>query len=243
MSRHWNNIKLKKGALDRQKSASFTKILRDISIAVKRGGALVDTNFALRFALQKAKEVNLPKDNIDKAIKKASGEITTEYFDVNYECYGVDGIAIFVEAATDNPTRTIGNVRAILNRWYGTLGKEGCLQFVFERKAVFSIMKNNLVVDDLMMELIDAGVEDISDEDGILTIKAPVEAYSDVQKKLEELKINIEESGLERLPLTYKAASSKEAYDKIIKLVDLLENDDDVRKVYHNMEFNEQFSS
>jgi YebC/PmpR family DNA-binding regulatory protein len=242
MGRKWNNIKLKKGILDKQKSASFTKVLRDISIAVKRGGADPDTNFALKIALQKAKEVLLPRDNIDKAIKKASGEGMEEYFDVNYECYGVDGVAIFVEAATNNPTRTIGNVRAALNRWHGTLGKEGCLQFVFERKAIFTIAQGKHTADDLMMELIDAGVEDVEAEDGFLTIKAPVDSYGDIQKKLDELQIKIEESGFERLPLTSKIVESKESYDKVLKLVDVLENDEDVRKVYHNMEYNESFS-
>jgi len=242
MSRKWNNIKLKKGLLDRQKSASYTKVLRDISIAVKRGGPEIDSNFSLKMAMQKAREINLPKDNIEKAVKKALGDTTAEYFDVNYECYGVEGVAIFVEAATDNPTRTIGNVRAILNRWYGTLGKEGCLQFVFERKAVFTVKQEKLSVDDLTMELIDVGVEDIEVEDEFLTIKGPVENYGEIQKKLEVLNIKIEESGLERLPLTSKEVSSKEAFDKILKLVDLLENDEDVRKVSHNMEYSEKFS-
>ncbi|MDH4469291.1 MAG: YebC/PmpR family DNA-binding transcriptional regulator [Bacteriovoracaceae bacterium] len=242
MGRKWNNIKLKKGLLDRQKSASFTKVLRDISIAVKRAGSDPDTNFALKISLQKAKEVLLPRENIDKAIKKASGEGMEEYFDVNYECYGVDGVAIFVEAATNNPTRTISNIRAALNRWYGTLGKEGCLQFVFENKSVFTIKKEKLSVDDITMELIDAGLEDVEEEDGFLTIKAPVENYGDIQKKLDELQIKIEESGFERLPLTMKSVDSKESYDKVLKLVDVLENDEDVRKVYHNMEYNEKFS-
>lgn len=242
MGRKWNNIKLKKGILDRQKSASFTKVLRDISIAVKRGGPDPDNNFNLKVALQKAKEVALPRDNIDKAIKKASGEGMEEYFDVNYECYGVDGVAIFVEAATNNPTRTISNVRAALNRWYGTLGKEGCLQFIFERKAVFTVKKSEHSADDLMMQLIDAGVEDVEEEDDFLTIKAPVEAYGDIYKQLEALQIPIEESGFERLPLTMKSVTSQEDYDKILKLVDVLENDEDVRTVYHNMEYSEEFS-
>ena len=243
MSRHWNNIKLKKGLLDRQRSANYTKVLRDITIAVKRGGAAdPDTNFSLKMALQKAREINLPKDNIEKAIKKALGEGCEDYFDVNYEVYGVDGIALFVEAATDNPTRTISNIRAITNRWEGTIGKEGCLQFVFERKAIFTIKKNDLNLDDLTLELIDAGVEDVTEEDGFLTIKAPVENYGEVQKKLDALKIKIDESGLERLPLTYKVATSKESYQKILKLVDVLEQDDDVRTVYHNMEYNSKFS-
>ena len=113
MSRHWNNIKLKKAALDKQRSQGYTKVLRDISIAVKTGGADPDINFRLKMALQKAKEINLPKDNIERAIKKAQGEGAENYFDVNYELYGVDGIALFVDAATNNPTRTISNIQPL----------------------------------------------------------------------------------------------------------------------------------
>lgn len=241
MSRHWNNIKLKKAALDKQRSQGYTKVLRDISIAVKTGGAEPDTNFRLKMALQKAKEINLPKDNIDRAIKKALGEGAENYFDVNYELYGVDGISLYVEAATNNPTRTISNIRSYCNKWEGTIGKEGCLQFVFERKAIFTLKSDDINIDDLTLELIDAGAEDVTSEDGFITIKSEVDCYGAIQKKLEELKYKIEESGLERLPLLYKVANTKENYQKILKFAESIESDDDVRKVYHNMEFNENY--
>lgn len=242
MSRHWNNIKLKKSALDKQRSKGYTKVLRDIFIAVKTGGADPDVNFRLKMALQKSKEINLPKDNIERAIKKAQGEDTENYVDVNYELYGIDGIALFVEAATNNPTRTISNIRSYLNKWEGSIGKEGCLQFVFERKAIFTIKQESIDIDELTLELIDAGAEDVTAEEGYITIKGEVENYGAIQKKLDELKIKIEESGLERLPLMYKAASNKENYQRILKFVDALEEDDDVRQVYHNMDYNENFS-
>lgn len=242
MGRKWNNIKLKKAALDKARSANYTKILREITISVKRGGAEPESNFTLKIALQKARETNVPKDNIEKAIKKGLGEGGGTYEDINYEGYGLDGVAIFVEAATDNPTRTIANVRSYFNRWSGSIGKEGCLQFVFERKAVFTIKEEKLDIDELTMELIDAGAEDVEGEEGFITIKGAVESYGDLQKKLEQLKINIEESGLERLPLNTKNVTNKENYDKVLRLVDALEADDDVQKVYHNMDYNESFS-
>ena len=248
MSRHWNNIKLKKLALDKERSKGYTKVLRDIFIAVKTGGADPDVNFRLKMALQKSKEINLPKDNIERAIKKAQGEGTENYFDVNYELYGVDGIALFVEASTNNPTRTISNIRSYLNKWEGSIGKEGCLQFVFERKAMFTIKQESqepqesIDVDELTLQLIDVGAEDVSAEEGFITIKGEVENYGAIQKKLDDLKIKIEESGLERLPLMYKAASNKDNYQRILKFAEALEGDDDVRQVYHNMEYNESFS-
>jgi YebC/PmpR family DNA-binding regulatory protein len=243
MSRHWNNIKLKKGILDKERSKGYTRVLRDITIAVKVGGADPDTNFRLKMALQKAKEINLPRDNYERAIKKALGEGAENYFDVNYEVYGVDGIAIYVEAATNNPTRTISNIRSYINKWEGSMGKEGCLQFVFERKAIFTLKDEGINVDDLTLELIDVGAEEVTQEDGFVTIKAEVEHYGPIQKKLDELKLKIEESGLEQVPLLTKAASNKENYQKVLKFVEALEGDDDVRKVYHNMEFNESFSA
>lgn len=243
MGRKWNNIKMKKAAQDKMRSANYTKILREITMAVRSAGPLPESNFGLKIALVKAKENNVPRDNIERAIKKGSGEGGENYEEINYEGYGLDGVAIFVEAATDNPTRTIGNIRSYFNRWGGAVGTQGCLQFVFERKAVFTVKADGLDIDDLTMNLIDAGCEDIESEDGFLTIKGAVESYGDLHKKLEELKIKVEESGLERLPLNTKEVKDQENYGKILKLVEVLEEDDDVQKVYHNMDFNEAFDS
>jgi YebC/PmpR family DNA-binding regulatory protein len=243
MGRKWNNIKMKKAAQDKMRSANYTKILREITMAVRSAGPLPESNFGLKIALVKAKENNVPRDNIERAIKKGSGEGGENYEEINYEGYGLDGVAIFVEAATDNPTRTIGNIRSYFNRWGGAVGTQGCLQFVFERKAVFTVKADGLDIDDLTMNLIDAGCEDIESEDGFLTIKGAVESYGELHKKLEELKINVEESGLERLPLNTKEVKDQENYGKILKLVEVLEEDDDVQKVYHNMDFNEAFNS
>lgn len=245
MGRKWNNIKMKKAAQDKLRSQSYTKVLREILMAVKNAGnAEPDSNFALKIALQKAKENNVPRDNIDKAIKKGLGQDGAIMEEINYEGYGLDGVAIFIEALTDNPTRTVSNVRSYFNKFGGSLGTPGCLQFVFERKAIFEIKQEDLKgmsTDDLMMELIDFNIDDVELEDGYVTVKGPTDAYGDIYKKLDALKIKMEDSGFERLPLNTKEVS-KESYLKIQKLIDTLEDDDDVSKVYHNLEWNEAFA-
>jgi YebC/PmpR family DNA-binding regulatory protein len=243
MGRKWNNIKMKKASQDKLRSQNYTKVLREVTMAVKRGGAETESNFALKIALLKAREYNVPKDNVEKAIKKGLGDGTENYEEVNYEGYALDGVAVFIEAATDNPTRTISNIRSYFNRWGGSIGKEGCLQFVFERKAIFTIKEDQkLDLDDLTMTLIDAGAEDVESEEGFITIKGAVENFGDLHKKLEEMKLKVEESGLERLPLNTKEVLNKDNFDKIMRLIDILEADDDVQKVYHNMEFNESWA-
>ncbi|MBL7664441.1 MAG: YebC/PmpR family DNA-binding transcriptional regulator [Bacteriovoracaceae bacterium] len=242
MGRKWNNIKMKKAAQDKARSQNWTKVLREVTMAVRNSGAEVESNFALKVALQKARDCNVSKDNVDKAIKKGLGEGGEDYYEINYEGYGLDGVAVFVEATTNNPTRTIGNVRNFFTKCGGAIGKEGCLQFVFERKAVFTIKDAGQNIDDLTLELIDFGVEDVEKEDGFITLKGAVESFGSIYKKLEEMGIKVEESGLERIPLSTKEVTNKESYDKNLKMVDLLEGDDDVIKVYHNMDYNEKFS-
>ncbi len=242
MGRKSAKIAGKKGAADRARSLIYTKTLKEVTIAAKNGGEDIESNFALKVAVDRCKKANVPKDNIDRAIKKGMGNDQADWKDVNYEGYGPEGIAIFVEAATDNVTRTIANVRSYFNKKGGSLGKEGCLQFVFERKAMFTIKDEGQDVDELMMELIDAGAEEVEKEDGEIIIQGEVEAFGDIYKKLEELKIEIEESSLERLPLNTKAASSKEVYEVVATIVELCEDDGDVSKVYHNMDFSEEFS-
>lgn len=245
MGRKWNNIKMKKAAQDKLRSQSYTKVLREILMAVKNSGnAEVESNFALKIALQKAKDNNVPRDNVEKAIKKGLGQDGAVVEEINYEGYGLDGVAIYIETATDNPTRTVSNVRSYFNKYGGSLGTPGCLQFVFERKATFTIKEENMnkmSSDDLMMELIDYNIDDVEVEDGFVTVKGPTESYHDIYKKLDELKIKLEDSGLERLPLNTKEVT-KESFDKIQKLIDVLEGDDDVTRVYHNLEWNEAFA-
>ena len=243
MGRKWNNIKMKKAAQDKLRSANYTKILREITMSARSGGPDPDSNFGLKIVLVKAKENNVPRDNIERAIKKGSGEGGENYEEISYEGYGLDGVAIYIDTATDNPTRTIGNIRSYFNRWGGAIGTQGCLQFVFERKAVFTVKADGLDVDELTMQLIDHGCEDIEADEGFLTIKGAVESFGDIHKKLEAMKIKVEESGLERLPLNTKEVKDKDSYAKILRLLEVLDEDDDVQMVYHNMEFNEAFNS
>ena len=241
MGRKWNNIKEKKGDQDKQRSLIYTKSLREVTKAVKNGGSEIESNFLLRIALEKCRKYNVPKDNIDRAIKKGLGNEDEGYEDIAYEGYGPNGVAIFVEASTNNVTRTIANVRNFFNKCGGSIGTTGCLQFVFERKAVFEIAQGKLNEDDFTLELIDAGAEDVVLEDGYFTVTAAMESFGSIQNKLDQMKITADEAGLERVPLTFKEID-KETFKTITKLVDLLEGDDDVTKVYHNVQYDDSFA-
>lgn len=241
MGRKWNNIKEKKGLQDKQRALIYTKTLREVTKAVKDGGDAVESNFMLRIALERCRKYNVPKDNIDRAIKKGLGGEDEGYEDITYEGYGPNGVAVFVEASTNNVTRTAANIRNYFNKNGGSLGTTGCLQFVFSQKAVFEIPKNNLDEDDFTLNIIDGGAEDVVLEDGYFTVTGPMEAFGSIQQKLDELKIKPEEAGLERVPQIHKEADV-ETFKTIMKLVDALENDDDVTKVYHNIQWDEKFS-
>jgi len=241
MGRKWNNIKEKKGDQDKIRSLMYTKCLREVTKAVKNGGEEIESNFLLRIALEKSRKYNVPKDNIDRAIKKGLGNEDEGYSDIAYEGYGPNGVAIFVEASTNNGTRTVANVRNFFNKCGGSLGTTGCLQFVFERKAVFEIAHGKLVEDDFTLEMIDVGADDVILEDGYFTVTSPMESFGAIQSKLDQLKITTDEAGLERLPLTYKEID-KDTFKTVMKLVDLLEGDDDVTKVYHNIKYDDSFA-
>lgn len=235
MGRKSAKIANKKGAADKLKSQVYTKALVDVTIAAKSGGGDPDTNFLLRIAMERCRKFNVPKDNIERAIKKGLGGDGDGYEDITYEGYGPHGVAIFVEAATNNVTRTVANVRNFFNKNGGSLGTSGSLQFIFDRKAVFAIPQGELDEDDFTLEMIDAGAEDIELEDGIFEVTGPMETFGTIQVKLQEMNITPDEAGLERVPTTYKAVSD-EQYADVEKLIDLLEADDDVNTVYHNME-------
>jgi YebC/PmpR family DNA-binding regulatory protein len=236
----WANIRHRKGAQDAKRGKIFTKIIKEISVAVKTGGTDPDSNPRLRSAIQNARGQNMPKDNIDRAIKKASGEGADNIEETTFEGYGPDGIAVFVECATDNNTRTVGNIRSYFKKYGGNLGKDGCLEFVFNRKGIFTIDANEIDEDEFTLEMIDAGASDVEVEEGMITVSTEMEDFGNVQKKLNELSIEPKEAGLRRLPVTTKEIS-KETWQSFSKLIDLIEDDDDVQQVYHNVEFNEDF--
>ncbi len=239
MGRKSAKIAAKKGAADKAKSQVYTKALHDVASAVKNGGGDPETNFLLKVALDRCKKFNVPKDNVDRAIKRGLGGDGAGYEDIAYEGYGAGGVAVFVEASTNNVTRTVANVRNYFNKTGGSLGKAGSLQFIFDRKAVFTIPQGELVEDDFTLEMIDAGAEDIELEDGMFEVIGPMEVFGQIQNKLQELNITPEEAGLQQLPNNFKSVD-EEALSQLEKLIDLLENDEDIVQVYHNLEDTEQ---
>ena len=235
MGRKSAKIAARKGAQDRAKSQVYTRALADVFMASKSGGADPDTNFLLKVAIDRCKKFNVPKDNIEKAIKKGQGGDGVGYEDVNYEGYGPNGIAVFVETSTNNVTRTVANIRNYFNKCGGSLGVTGSLEFVFERKAIFIIQKNQIEdEDDFTLSMIDAGAEDVETDEDIIEVSCPMESFGTIQEKLQAIKLTPEEASLQRIPLNHKEADEETA-KQIDKLIGLLEDDEDVVTVYHNM--------
>ena len=192
MSGHskWSTIKRKKGALDAKRSKAFSKIIKEITVAVKEGGGPdPDANPRLRTAIANAKGVNMPKDNVTRAINKAGDKDSANFMEVTYEGYAPGGIGIFVECTTDNLQRTVSNVRSYFTKHNGSLGKNGSLSFIFDRKGVFTFPIGDWDIEELELEIIDAGAEDIELEDGFVTVTTALEDFGTMQKKLEELNI------------------------------------------------------
>jgi YebC/PmpR family DNA-binding regulatory protein len=188
----------------------------------------------LKIALDRCKKFNVPKDNIEKAIKRGLGGDGDDYVEISYEGYGPGGVAIFVETSTNNGTRTVANVRSYFNKCNGSLGKDGCLQFIFDRKAIFTVPKAKISEDDFTLEMIDAGAEDIELHDDMFEVIGPMESFGDIQTKLQEIGVTPEEAGLERIPTTTKEVDEETAA-QIEKLIDMLESDEDVVSVFHNL--------
>jgi len=235
MGRKSAKIALKKGAADKARGQLYSKSLKDVFMAAKSGGPDTNTNFLLKVAVDRCKKYNVPKDNIDKAIKKSQGTDGVGYQDINYEGYGPDGVAIFVEASTNNVTRTIANIRSYFKKCNGALGVPGSLEFIFERKSVFTIPAEGIDEDDFTMHMIDGGAEDVDLVDDYFEVKGSMESFGNIQEKLQQINITPEEASLVRIPITRKNASA-ETLEQIDKLIDLLENDDDVVTVYDNLE-------
>ena len=220
---------------------TFTRIGKDIVIAVKDGGASPETNSRLRQVMQNAKAANMPKDNVLRAIKKASSKDTANYEEISLEGYAVNGIAVFVDCATNNNNRTVADVRSYFSKCDGALGTNGSLEFIFNRKGVFTIEKEKITssLEDLEMDLIDGGLEALEIDEEAITVYCDFTDFSNMQNKIEDLGIEIENSELQRIPITTKNISASEA-EKVIKLLDLLEENDDVQQVFHNMVLSEE---
>ena len=220
---------------------TFTRIGKDIVIAVKEGGPDPDTNSRLRQIIQNAKAANMPKDNVERAIKKASSKDTESYEEISLEGYAPHGIAVFIDCATNNNNRTVADVRSYFSKCDGALGTNGSLEFIFSRKGVFIINTSNLTLDceELEMELIDSGLEEFEKDKETITIYCDYKDFHNMQIKLESLNIEIQKSELQRIANNYKTISAKES-EKVIKLLDLLEENDDVQRVFHNMNLTQE---
>ena len=216
-------------------SRTFTRIGKEITIAVKAGGPDPNGNSRLRALLANAKAANMPKDTIERAIKKATDKDATDYKEIVYEGYGPFGIAILVEAATDNNTRTVANVRSYFNKYNGSLGTSGSLSFLFEHKCVFHVKaKEGVSVEDLELELIDYGVDEVEQDENTIVLSGAFEENSNIQKYLEDNGFEIESSEFVRIPNDLKEVTAEQR-EILEKLLEKIEDDDDVQNVFHNM--------
>jgi len=240
MSGHnkWSTIKHKKGATDAKRSKIFSRIAKEIQIAVKEGGADEANNARLRLAIQNGKGANMPKDNIQRAISSANKD-GASLQEVTFEGYAPFAIALFIECLTDNNNRTVSSVRSMLTKKGGSLGTNGSLNFVFSRKGVITIPKGTINPDDFELEMIDAGVEEIETNEENFELYCSVEEFASVRKRLEEMGIEAENAELRRVPNELKSLPLNDAL-RVLRIIDALEEDDDVQNIYHNLELTEE---
>jgi YebC/PmpR family DNA-binding regulatory protein len=235
MGRAFEYRKAKKMARWGKMAVTFTRIGKEIVMAVKGGGPDPDTNTRLRIAIQNAKAANMPKDNVERAIKKAMGKDEKDFDELLYEGFGPHGVAFLVETATDNTNRTVANVRSHFNKCGGTLGNSGSVEFLFEHKALFTIDISGRDIEELELELIDFGLEEIGTEEGESYVQVAFVDFGKMQQALDQLKISIITAEKERIPMSYKEGLNEEQKADIEKLIERLEEDEDVQAVFHNM--------
>ncbi len=240
MSGHskWANIKHKKGKSDAQKAKVFTKLGREIQIAVKSGGPDPETNSKLKDVIAKAKAANMPNDNITRSIKKASGDGSADVMEeITYEGYGPSGVAIIVETVTDNRNRTAADVRHIFDKFGGNMGNTGCVSFMFDKKGLI-VVENDGDVDEetLMMDALDCGAEDFSADEDVFEITTDPAAFSEVRNALESKGYAFVEASVSMIPQNYVTLTEEKPLEQIEKLLDALDDNDDVMEVYHNWE-------
>ena len=243
MSGHskWSTIKRKKGAADAKRGKIFTKIIKEIIIAAREGGGDPDMNPRLRLAVQNAKGANMPKDNIERAIKKATGADAENYIETTFEGYGPYGVAVYADCLTDNNNRTVASIRSAFNKYGGSLGTKGSLSFLFNTKGIFTFINENLNLEEIELEMIDAGAEDFDIDGDMITVTCAKEDFGNVSKKLGELGIEPEESGLKRIPGDTKKLDV-DAAKKVLRFIEALEDDDDIQNVYHNLEMTDELA-
>ena len=240
MSGHskWANIKVKKGKSDAQRGKIFTKLGRELAIAVRSGGANPDANSRLKDVIAKAKASNMPNDNIARSIKKAAGEGEgSNYEEITYEGYGPGGVAVIVDAATDNRNRTAGDIRHYFDKFGGNLGQSGSVSFMFNKKGIILIEKTSgISEDDLMMEALDAGAEDFTAEEEYFEIQTDPADFSKIREALEKKNYEFMEADVEMIPTVMTRLTDAKHIELMDKLVENLEDMDDVQNVYHNWE-------
>ena len=242
MSGHskWSTIKHKKGAADAKRGKIFTKVIKEITVAARIGGGDIDGNPRLRLAVQKAKEVNMPQENVTRAIKKGTGELEgVQYEETSYEGYGPGGVAIFMEVMTDNKNRTVGELRATLGKNGGNMGANGCVAWIFELKGLITVKTSEKGEEQLLELAIDAGADDMQTVDDFYEITTSVENFEPVRKAIEDSGIEIQSSELTRIP--QNTVNVEEKYCKsLLRLMDTLEDHDDIQKVYSNFEITDE---
>ena len=238
----WANIKHRKAREDAKRSKAFTKHTREITVAAREGGGDPDMNPRLSLAIQNAKAVNLPKDNIERAIKKGTGELndgSANYEEVTYEGYGPGGIAFFIEATSDNVNRTVGEIRHLFTKHGGNLGTDGSVSYLFSQKGSIKVKSEGLDEEEFMLIAIDAGAEDVELEDSLFEIYTTRENLISVRRALEEQGIQIESADLVRIPMTEVSAEPDLAI-KNLKLMDLFDDNDDVSNVFTNLRLDDE---
>ena len=242
MSGHskWATIKRKKAVTDARRGKMFTQIIKEITIAAKLGGGSADGNPRLRLAIDKAKDSNMPADNIKRAIMKGTGELPgTVYEDAVYEAYGAGGVALMIETVTDNKTRTVSELRHILERHHGKMASSGAVAFQFHKKGIFTVPKSAIGEDELMTIVLDSGADDMKTESDVYTILTAVENFETVRKAMETKKITVDSGEIQMLAENTVKVEGKEA-ENVLKLMEALEEHDDVQKVHSNFDIDDK---
>ena len=241
MSGHskWSTIKRKKAAADQKRGKIFTKLIKEITVAARQGGGDIDGNPRLRLAVDNAKSANMPMDNIERAIKKATGEVEgANYLEITYEGYGPGGVAVLIESVTDNKNRTVAEVRHALTKHGGSLGENGSVAWMFDRKGVITMPAQEKTEDDIMEIVLDAGAEDIQGEEDYFEITSAVEDFETVRKSIVESGLDTENASLQWIAKNTIEVNGDTA-EKLIKMIDMIEDNDDVQNVYTNADFTE----
>ena len=240
----WANTKHRKARVDAQKGKIFTKIAREITVAAREGGDDINANFRLRLAVQKARENNMPNDNIQRAIQKGLGGSEGSSFEqANYEGYAAGGVAVMLEVMTDNRNRTVAEIRHIFSRHGGSLGESGCVSWMFSRKGFITVSKSDLSMDedDFMLIALEAGAEDVkSEDDDTYSVTSEIDSFEEIKQKLQDEGITISSSEVTMLPSNSISITDADMAGKIIKLMEALDDHDDVQNVYANFDMPEE---